>query len=40
MLNRTFINITNNFEIRAEQGVLLYKYRWQVELLQMDKAAS
>ena len=31
-LNRTFIYITNNFEISAEQVALLYKYRWQVEL--------
>ena len=31
-LNRTFIYITNNFEISAEQIALLYKYRWQVEL--------
>ncbi|MCH4147039.1 MAG: IS4 family transposase [Prevotella sp.] len=31
-LNRTFIYITNNFEIPAEQVALLYKYRWQVEL--------
>lgn len=31
-LNRTFIYITNNFEISADQIALLYKYRWQVEL--------
>jgi hypothetical protein len=31
-LNRTFIYISNNFEISAEQIALLYKYRWQVEL--------
>jgi hypothetical protein len=30
--HRTFIYITNNFEIPAEQVALLYKYRWQVEL--------
>lgn len=31
-LNRTFIYLTNNFEISATQVALLYKYRWQVEL--------
>lgn len=31
-LNRTFIYITNNFEISAKQIALLYKYRWKVEL--------
>jgi hypothetical protein len=31
-LNRTFIYITNNFEIPAEQVALLYKYSWQIEL--------
>lgn len=29
---RTFIYLTNNFEIRAEHIALLYKNRWQVEL--------
>ena len=29
---RTLIFITNNFEIKAEQVALLYKYRWQIEL--------
>lgn len=32
MLNRTFVYLTNNVEISAEQIALLYKYRWQVEL--------
>jgi hypothetical protein len=31
-LNRTFIYLTNNFDVTAEQFFLLYKYRWQVEL--------
>lgn len=31
-LNRTFIYLTNNMEIPAEQVALLYKYRWRVEL--------
>jgi len=31
-LNRTFVYITNNFDISAVQIALLYKYRWQVEL--------
>ena len=31
-LNRTFVYLTNNVEISAEQIALLYKYRWQVEL--------
>ena len=31
-LNRTFVYLTNNIEISAEQVALLYKYRWQVEL--------
>jgi len=31
-LNRTFIYLTNNFEVSATQVALLYKYRWQVEL--------
>jgi hypothetical protein len=31
-LNRTFVYLTNNFEVSAQQITLLYKYRWQVEL--------
>jgi len=31
-LNRTFVYLTNNFEVSAQQIALLYKYRWQVEL--------
>lgn len=31
-LNRTFVYLTNNVEISAEQIALFYKYRWQVEL--------
>ena len=31
-LNRTFVYLTNNIEVSAEQVALLYKYRWQVEL--------
>ncbi len=31
-LNRTFVYLTNNMEVTAEQIALLYKYRWQVEL--------
>ena len=31
-LNRTFIYLTNHFEIPAVQVALLYKYRWRVEL--------
>ena len=31
-LNRVFTFYTNNFYLSAEQIVLLYKYRWQVEL--------
>ncbi len=30
--NRTFIFLTNNFELSAEQIAMLYKYRWQIEL--------
>jgi len=30
--NRTFIFLTNNFDLSAEQIALLYKNRWQVEL--------
>lgn len=30
--NRTFVFYTNNFEVRAEDIALLYKYRWSVEL--------
>jgi transposase len=30
---RVFIFITNNFELAAEQIVLIYKKRWQIELL-------
>jgi hypothetical protein len=30
--NRTFIFLTNNFELSAEQIAFLYKNRWQVEL--------
>ncbi|KAA6317613.1 hypothetical protein EZS27_032256 [termite gut metagenome] len=30
--NRTFVYLTNNMEITAEQVALLYKYRWQIEL--------
>lgn len=29
---RTFIFITNNFDLSAEEIALLYKYRWKVEL--------
>lgn len=31
-MNRTFIFLTNNFELPAEQIALLYKNRWQIEL--------
>jgi len=31
-LNRTFVYLTNNTEITAEQVAFLYKYRWRVEL--------
>ena len=31
-LNRTFVYLTNNLEVSAQQIALLYKYRWQVEL--------
>lgn len=30
--NRTFVYLTNNMEITAEQVALLYKNRWQIEL--------
>lgn len=30
--DRTFVFLTNNFELSAEQVALLYKNRWQVEL--------
>ena len=30
--NRTFVFLTNNFNIQAEQVALLYKYRWSIEL--------
>jgi len=29
---RTFIFLTNNFDIEAKYVALLYKYRWQIEL--------
>ena len=31
-LNKTFVYITNNIKLNAEQIALLYKYRWQIEL--------
>lgn len=31
-MNRTFIYLTNNFELTAEQIAMLYKNRWQIEL--------
>jgi hypothetical protein len=31
-MNRTFVFLTNNFELSAEQITLLYKNRWQIEL--------
>ena len=31
-MNRTFIFLTNNFELSAVQIALLYKNRWQIEL--------
>lgn len=31
-MNRTFIFLTNNFELTAEQIAMLYKNRWQIEL--------
>ena len=31
-LNKTFVYITNNIKLKAEQIALLYKYRWQIEL--------
>ena len=30
--NRSFVFLTNNFEVDAMQITLLYKYRWQIEL--------
>ncbi len=30
--NKTFVFLTNNFEVDALQITLLYKYRWQIEL--------
>ena len=30
--NRTYVFLTNNFEVDALQITLLYKYRWQIEL--------
>lgn len=30
--NRSFVFLTNNFEVEAMQIALLYKYRWQIEL--------
>lgn len=30
--NSTFIYLTNNFEIEAENIALIYKYRWRIEL--------
>ena len=30
--NRTFVFYTNNFDVKAEDIALLYKYRWRVEL--------
>ena len=30
--NKTFVFITNNFELSALEIALLYKYRWRVEL--------
>ncbi len=31
-LDKTFVFVTNNFEVKAEQIALLYKHRWQIEL--------
>ena len=31
--SRLFIFVTNNFELKAEQIALIYKKRWQIELL-------
>ena len=31
-MNRTFICLTNNFELSAQQIAMLYKNRWQIEL--------
>ena len=36
-LDRIFTFYTNNFILSSEQIVFLYKNRWQVELLQVDK---
>jgi len=30
--NRSFVFLTNNFEVKAIEVALLYKYRWQIEL--------
>jgi len=30
--NRTFVFLTNNFQITSDQVALLYKNRWQIEL--------
>jgi len=35
--NKTFVYLTNNMEIPATQVVLLYKYRWRVELFKWIK---
>jgi transposase len=32
-MNRTFIYLTNNMELHPEQIALLYKNRWQIELI-------
>jgi IS4 transposase len=29
---RTFVFLTNNFDLKAEEIAILYKYRWKVEL--------
>lgn len=31
-LDKTFVFLTNNFEVKAMEVALLYKYRWQIEL--------
>lgn len=31
-LDKTFVFLTNNFQVEAAQIALLYKYRWQIEL--------
>lgn len=36
-MNLTFVFITNNMELPAEQIALLYKKRWQVELFFYEK---